>query len=64
MVVPALRETRGDILEPGPGIGALAVQSLPALERLDALPVRNIVHICTDSSNGRRCRRRNRGLDA
>jgi SAM-dependent MidA family methyltransferase len=39
-LAPVLRETRGDILELGPGSGALAVQLLLELERLDALPVR------------------------
>ena len=37
-LAPTLRETRGDILELGPGSGALAVQLLLELERLDALP--------------------------
>ena len=35
-----LRETRGDILEIGPGSGALAAELLAELERLDALPAR------------------------
>ncbi len=39
-LAPVLRETRGDILELGPGSGALAVEMLLELERLDALPVR------------------------
>ena len=39
-LAPILRETRGDILELGPGSGALAVQLLLELERLGALPVR------------------------
>ena len=39
-LAPTLRETRGDILELGPGSGARAVQLLLELERLDALPQR------------------------
>lgn len=39
-LAPKLRETRGDILELGPGSGALAAQLLLELERLDALPTR------------------------
>jgi SAM-dependent MidA family methyltransferase len=39
-LAPTLRETRGDILELGPGSGALAVELLRELERLDALPAR------------------------
>jgi SAM-dependent MidA family methyltransferase len=39
-LAPALRETRGDILELGPGSGALAAEVLLELERLDALPGR------------------------
>ncbi len=39
-LAPALRQTRGDILELGPGSGAMAVQLLLELEQLDALPVR------------------------
>ncbi len=39
-LVPVLRETRGDILELGPGSGALAAELLLELERLDALPGR------------------------
>jgi SAM-dependent MidA family methyltransferase len=35
-----LRETRGDILELGPGSGALAAELLVELEQLDALPAR------------------------
>ncbi len=38
-VAPTLRETHGDILELGPGSGALAVELLLELERLDALPL-------------------------
>ena len=37
-IAPTLRETRGDILELGPGSGALAAQLLLELERLEALP--------------------------
>jgi SAM-dependent MidA family methyltransferase len=39
-IVPTLRETRGDILELGPGSGALAAEVLAELGRLDALPAR------------------------
>ena len=39
-IAPTLRETRGDILELGPGSGALAAELLPELERLNALPGR------------------------
>jgi SAM-dependent MidA family methyltransferase len=39
-LAPTLRETRGDLVELGPGSGALAVELLLELERLDALPVR------------------------
>jgi len=39
-VAPALRETGGDVLELGPGSGALASDLLLELERLDALPRR------------------------
>src|SRR5512135_1691441 len=39
-LAPTLRETRGDVLELGPGSGALAAELLLELERLDALPVR------------------------
>jgi SAM-dependent MidA family methyltransferase len=39
-VAPVLRETHGDILELGPGSGALAIELLRELERLDALPGR------------------------
>ena len=39
-LAPTLRETRGDILELGPGSGALAAELLAELERLDALPRR------------------------
>ncbi|HSE11603.1 MAG TPA: SAM-dependent methyltransferase, partial [Rudaea sp.] len=39
-LAPTLRETRGDVLELGPGSGALAADLLLELERLDALPVR------------------------
>lgn len=39
-IAPTLRETRGDILELGPGSGALAAELLAELERLDALPAR------------------------
>jgi len=39
-LAPALRETRGDILELGPGSGALAAELLLELERLDSLPAR------------------------
>ena len=39
-LAPVLRETRGDILELGPGCGALAAELLLELERLDALPGR------------------------
>jgi SAM-dependent MidA family methyltransferase len=42
-LAPALRQTRGDILELGPGSGALAVQLLLELERLDALPARYLL---------------------
>ncbi|HET8941768.1 MAG TPA: SAM-dependent methyltransferase [Rudaea sp.] len=37
-IAPTLRETRGDVLELGPGSGILAAQLLLELERLDALP--------------------------
>jgi SAM-dependent MidA family methyltransferase len=39
-VAPTLRATCGDVLELGPGSGALAVELLLELERLDALPQR------------------------
>ena len=39
-LAPTLRETRGDILELGPGSGALAAELLLELERLHALPGR------------------------
>ena len=39
-LAPTLRETHGDVLELGPGSGALAAELLPELERLDALPAR------------------------
>lgn len=39
-VAPVLRETSGDILELGPGSGAMAAALLLELERLDALPTR------------------------
>lgn len=39
-LAPTLHETHGDILELGPGSGALAAELLLELERLDALPVR------------------------
>ncbi|MCE7951918.1 MAG: class I SAM-dependent methyltransferase [Xanthomonadales bacterium PRO7] len=39
-LAPVLRETHGDILELGPGSGALAAELLVELERLDALPQR------------------------
>lgn len=39
-VAPVLRETGGDVLELGPGSGALAADLLAELERLDALPRR------------------------
>lgn len=39
-LAPALRETHGDILELGPGSGALAAELLLELERLGALPGR------------------------
>lgn len=39
-LAPTLRETRGDILELGPGSGALAAQLLLELERLGSLPAR------------------------
>ena len=39
-LAPTLRETRGDILELGPGSGALAAELLLELERLSALPSR------------------------
>lgn len=39
-IAPALRETRGDILELGPGSGALAAELLAELERFDVLPAR------------------------
>lgn len=39
-VAPTLRETRGDILELGPGSGALAAELLLELERLGSLPER------------------------
>jgi SAM-dependent MidA family methyltransferase len=39
-IAPALRETAGDVLELGPGSGALAADLLLELERLDALPGR------------------------
>ncbi|MBU6200323.1 MAG: SAM-dependent methyltransferase, partial [Xanthomonadaceae bacterium] len=42
-LAPTLRETRGDILELGPGSGALAAQLLAELERLDALPARYLL---------------------
>src|SRR5258706_6627797 len=37
-LAPTLRETRGDVLELGPGSGALAAELLLELERLGALP--------------------------
>lgn len=39
-LAPTLRENRGDVLELGPGSGALAAELLLELERLDALPDR------------------------
>lgn len=39
-LAPALRETGGDLLEIGPGSGALAADLLAELERLGALPQR------------------------
>jgi len=39
-LAPVLRETGGDIVELGPGSGALAADLLPELERLGALPAR------------------------
>ncbi|HET7843932.1 MAG TPA: SAM-dependent methyltransferase [Xanthomonadales bacterium] len=39
-IAPILRETAGDVLEPGAGSGALAADLLLALERHDALPAR------------------------
>ena len=39
-LAPALRATRGDVLEFGPGSGALAADLLLELEQLDALPQR------------------------
>ena len=42
-IAPTLRETRGDVLELGPGSGALAAELLAELERLDALPVRYLL---------------------
>ncbi len=39
-LAPTLRETAGDILELGPGSGALAAKLLLELEHLDALPAR------------------------
>jgi SAM-dependent MidA family methyltransferase len=42
-VAPVLRETHGDILELGPGSGALAAELLAELERLDALPARYLL---------------------
>ncbi len=42
-LAPTLRETRGDILELGPGSGALAADLLAELERLDALPARYLL---------------------
>lgn len=42
-LAPTLRETRGDVLELGPGSGALAAELLLELERLEALPVRYLL---------------------
>jgi SAM-dependent MidA family methyltransferase len=39
-LAPTLRETGAEVLELGPGSGALAVDLLQELERLDALPAR------------------------
>lgn len=39
-LAPTLRAVRGDVLELGPGSGALAADLLVELERLDALPAR------------------------
>src|SRR5215468_581785 len=39
-IAPELRATGGDVLELGPGSGALAAELLTELERLGALPVR------------------------
>jgi SAM-dependent MidA family methyltransferase len=39
-IAPTLRATRGDVLELGPGSGALAADVLLELEHLDALPKR------------------------
>jgi SAM-dependent MidA family methyltransferase len=39
-LAPTLRETRGDLVELGPGSGALAVDLLLELERFEALPAR------------------------
>ncbi len=42
-IAPTLRETRGDILELGPGSGALAAELLVELERIDDLPARYLL---------------------
>jgi SAM-dependent MidA family methyltransferase len=42
-IAPAIRATRGDLLEIGPGSGALAAELLAELERLDALPARYLL---------------------
>jgi SAM-dependent MidA family methyltransferase len=39
-IAPTLRATRGDILEVGPGSGALAAELLAELERLEVFPAR------------------------
>lgn len=39
-IAPTLRGTRGDVLELGPGSGALGAEIFAELERLDALPAR------------------------
>ncbi|MBS0556194.1 MAG: SAM-dependent methyltransferase [Proteobacteria bacterium] len=42
-IAPVLRETHGDILELGPGSGALAAELLLELDRLDAVPARYLL---------------------
>ncbi len=56
-IAPVLRETRGELVEIGAGSGAFAVDVLPALAALDALPERYaIVEISADLRERQRAR--------